>query len=94
MRLTNDEKAILLGIMEDLSQEDDIVDQPMDIKETIVSVIGKLGGTYFGKLNDIAKTHHEPTRTIYRHYCDCCGYEWWNEEIFSHKCPNCDYVSI
>ena len=59
MRLTNDEKAILLGIMEDLSQEDDIVDQPMDIKETIVSVIGKLGGTYFGKLNDIAKTHHE-----------------------------------
>ena len=59
MRLTNDEKAILLGIMEDLSQEDDIVDQPMDIKETIVSVIRKLGGTYFGKLNDIAKANHE-----------------------------------
>ena len=50
MRLTNDEKAILLGIMEDLSQEDDIVDQPIDIKATIVSVIRKLGGTYFGKL--------------------------------------------
>ena len=50
MRLTNDEKSILLGIMEDLSQEDDIVDQPIDIKATIVSVIRKLGGAYFGKL--------------------------------------------
>ena len=51
MRLTNDEKAILLGILEDLSQEEDIVDQPIDIKATIVSVIRKLGGAYFGKLN-------------------------------------------
>jgi len=51
MRLTNDEKAILLGLLEDMSDEDDIEQQPMDIKETIVSVIGKLGGTYFGKLD-------------------------------------------
>jgi hypothetical protein len=55
MRLTNDEKAILLGIMEDLSQDDDINTQPIDIKGTIVSVIRKLGGTYFGNLvNDEA----------------------------------------
>ncbi len=48
MRLTNDEKAILLGLLEDMSQKDDIEQQPMDIKSTIVSVIRKLGGTYFG----------------------------------------------
>ena len=50
MRLTNDEKAILLGLLEDMSDEEDIEQQPMDIKATIVSVIRKLGGTYFGKL--------------------------------------------
>ena len=50
MRLTNDEKAILLGILEDMSDEEGIEQQPMDIKATIVSVIRKLGGTYFGKL--------------------------------------------
>lgn len=55
MRLTNDEKAILLGLLEDMSDEDDIEQQPMDIKETIVSVIGKLGGTYFGKLDKVAE---------------------------------------
>ena len=55
MRLTNDERAILLGLLEDMADEEDIEQQPMDIKETIVSVIGKLGGTYFGKLNDVAK---------------------------------------
>ena len=55
MRLTNDEKAILLGLLEDMSDEDDIEQQPMDIKETIVSVIGKLGGTYFGKFDNVAK---------------------------------------
>lgn len=55
MRLTNDERAILLGLMEDMAQEDDIEQQPIDIKETIVSVIGKLGGTYFGKLDNVAK---------------------------------------
>ena len=55
MRLTNDERAILLGLLEDMSEEEDIEQQPMDIKETIVSVIGKLGGTYFGKLDDVAK---------------------------------------
>ena len=55
MRLTNDEKAILLGLLEDMSDVDDIEQQPMDIKKTIVSVIGKLGGTYFGKLDNVAK---------------------------------------
>ena len=54
MRLTNDEKAILLGLLEDMADEKDIEQQPMDIKETIVSVIGKLGGTYFGKLDNVA----------------------------------------
>ena len=55
MRLTNDERAILLGLLEDMSEEEDIEQQPTDIKETIVSVIGKLDGTYFGKLDDVAK---------------------------------------
>ena len=55
MRLTNDERAILLGLLEDMADEEDIEQQPMDIKTTIVSIIGKLGGTYFGKLNDVAK---------------------------------------
>jgi len=52
MRLTNDEKAILLGLLEDMSDEEGIEQQPMDIKSTIVSVIRKLGGTYFGKLTN------------------------------------------
>ena len=52
MRLTNDEKAILLGLLEDMSDDEDIEQQPMDIKETIVSVIRKLGGAYFGKLTN------------------------------------------
>ena len=55
MRLTNDEKAILLGILEDMSDEDDIEQLPMDIKETIVSVIGKLGGKDFVKLDKVAE---------------------------------------
>ena len=55
MRLTNDEKAILLGILEDMSDEEDVEQLPMDIKETIVSVIGKLGGIYFGKLDKVAE---------------------------------------
>ena len=55
MRLTNDERAILLGLLEDMTEEEDIEQQPMDIKKTIVTVIGKLGGTYFGKLDDVAK---------------------------------------
>lgn len=55
MRLTNDERAILLGLLEDIAQTEDIEQQPIDIKETIVSVIGKLGGTYFGKLDNVAK---------------------------------------
>ena len=55
MRLTNDEKAILLGLLEDMADEKDIEQQPIDIKTTIVSVIRKLGGTYFGKLDNFAK---------------------------------------
>ena len=55
MRLTNDEKAILLGLLEDMSDEEDIEQQPMDIKETIVSVIRKLGGTCFGNLDKVAE---------------------------------------
>ena len=55
MRLTNDEKAILLGLLEDMADEEGVEQQPMDIKTTIVSVIGKLGGTYFGKLDNVAK---------------------------------------
>lgn len=68
MRLTNDEKAILLGLLEDMSDEDDIEQQPMDIKETIVSVIGKLGGTYFGKLGKVDQEGKQWTS-----YMSTCG---------------------
>lgn len=43
--------VLLLGILEDLSQEDDVNDA-FTIQERIVikAIIRKLGGTYFGKL--------------------------------------------
>ena len=50
MQLTNNEKVVLLGILEDLVQEEDIIQQPIDFRATIVSIIHKLGGGYFGKL--------------------------------------------
>ncbi len=66
MRLTNDEKAILLGLLEDMADEEDIEQQPMDIKETIVSVIWKLGGTYFGKLDNFAKDINVRDKVVWK----------------------------
>ena len=28
---------------------------------------------------------------VYRHQCDCCGYEWWNAKLFDGECPNCEF---
>ena len=86
MRLTNDEKAILLGLLEDMSDEEDIEQQPVDIKATIVSVIRKLGGTYFGKL-----TNEQVNKDgiLYHHYCVKCGWDWWSEEAFPNRCSKC-----
>lgn len=51
LELTEHEQVILLGILEDLSQEEDVKDVFM-IQERIAikTIITKLGGTYFGKL--------------------------------------------
>lgn len=62
MRLTNDEKAILLGLLEDMAQEEDIEQEPIDIKRTIVSVIRKLGGTYYGNLKEFAEGMSGPNK--------------------------------
>ena len=51
LMLTADEWSILLGILEDISQADDIHDVfPLQFRIAIESIIKKLGGTYFGKL--------------------------------------------
>ena len=49
--LTEDEQTVLLGILEDLSQEEDIYDFCCEkSRKAIKEIIVKLGGTYFGKL--------------------------------------------
>ncbi len=49
--LTAEEYSILLGLLEDISQAEDIHDAlPVQDRIAIKSIIQKLGGTYFGKL--------------------------------------------
>lgn len=51
LELTEKEQVILLGLLEDESQEDDIKDAyPVQDRIAIKSIIQKLGGTYFGNL--------------------------------------------
>ena len=51
LELTQYEQSVLLGILEDLSQEDDIIDSYyVQERIAIKDIIKKLGGTYFGKL--------------------------------------------
>ena len=38
------------------------------------------------KLND---EKQEKTSNLYHLYCDKCGWDWWSEEAFPDKCPNC-----
>ena len=49
--LTAEEWSILLGLLEDVSQAEDVLDAlPVNYRIAIKSIIQKLGGTYFGKL--------------------------------------------
>lgn len=49
--LTAEEYSILLGLLEDISQAEDILDAPpVQYRMALKSIIQKLGGTYFGKL--------------------------------------------
>ena len=51
LELTEHEQVILLGILEDLSQEEDVKDAfTVQDRIAIKTIISKLGGTYFGKL--------------------------------------------
>ena len=48
--LTSDEATIVLGILEDLADEDDFPQgYTLDVRLRIYGLIRKLGGTYFGK---------------------------------------------
>lgn len=49
--LTAEEYSILLGLLEDIAQEDDVNEAyPIQTRIVIKDVIQKLGGTYFGKM--------------------------------------------
>ena len=49
--LTEEEYSILLGLLEDISQSEDVEDVfPVQYRMALKSIIQKLGGTYFGKL--------------------------------------------
>lgn len=51
LELTEHEQVTLLGILEDLSQEEDVKDVfTVQDRIAIKAIIAKLGGTYFGKL--------------------------------------------
>lgn len=51
LMLTAQEWSILLGLLEDISQEDDINEVfPIETRIAIKSIIQKLGGTFFGNL--------------------------------------------
>lgn len=51
LELTEKEQITLLGILEDIVQEEDINEVfPIQERIFIRSIIQKLGGTYFGKL--------------------------------------------
>lgn len=51
LELTEMEHIVLLGILEDKSQEDDVREvYPIQDRIAIKSIIQKLGGTFFGNL--------------------------------------------
>lgn len=51
LTLTAEEYSILLGLLEDICQENDIQEAlSIRYRAALKSIIQKLGGTYFGKL--------------------------------------------
>ena len=56
LELTENEQISLLGVLEDLSQEDGIEEWiQFETRIAVVSIIKKLGGTYFGKLDNLVR---------------------------------------
>jgi hypothetical protein len=55
LELTEKEQTVLLGLLEDISQAEDVNNVfPVQDRIALISIIQKLGGTYFGKI-EIAK---------------------------------------
>ena len=53
LELTENEQITLIGLLEDISQEDDVNEvYSIQARIAIKSIIQKLGGTYFGKLTN------------------------------------------
>lgn len=51
LELTENEQITLIGLLEDISQEDDVNEvYPIQTRIAIKGIIQKLGGTYFGNL--------------------------------------------
>ena len=51
LELTEIEKIVLLGLLEDISQEDDVNEvYSIQARIAIKSIIQKLGGTFFGTM--------------------------------------------
>lgn len=51
LELTENEQITLLGLLEDISQAEDINEVfPIQSRIAIKSIIQKLGGTYFGEM--------------------------------------------
>lgn len=49
LELTENEQITLIGLLEDISQEDDVNEAyPIQTRIAIKSIIQKLGGTFFG----------------------------------------------
>ena len=51
LELTENEQITLIGLLEDISQEDDVNEAyPIQTRIAIKSIIQKLGGTFFGTM--------------------------------------------
>ena len=51
LELTENEQITLIGLLEDISQEDDVNEAyPIQTRIAIKSIIQKLGGTFFGEM--------------------------------------------
>ena len=42
-----------------------------------------------GALKELNAEKDDKSSTLYHLYCEKCGYDWWCENAFPDKCPNC-----
>ena len=65
IELTKNEQIMLLGLLEDIAQAENINTAfPIQARIEIISIIQKLGGTYFGKI-EITKIRKDILSSIY-----------------------------